>query len=280
MARRGDPAPPDPSPGRYPVDSGTAELLADADRYGGWLLNLDGTAQSYVDVLDPTHLEFDYVARTADVVAALPPGPLRAVHLGGGGCTLPRWLDAVRPGSRQVVVEADAALAALVRRELGLPRAPAVRLRVGDARAVLATLRDASADVVVLDVYAGGAVPAPLSSREFFDDVRRVLTVGGVLVANVADGAPLSFARGQASTLAAVFTDLLAVAAPGVLAGKRWGNVVLAASAAPLPVAAVRAGAAASQLPTRVLSRAELQTWAGGAPVVVDATATGGRPIP
>lgn len=280
MARRGDPAAPDPTPGRWPVDGGTAELLADADSYGGWLLTIDGTAQSYVDVLDPTHLEFDYVARMASVLAALPAGPLRAVHLGGGGCTLARWLHAVRPGSRQVVVEADGALAALVRRELGLPRAPAVRLRVGDARTVLGQLGAGSADVVLLDVYADGAVPASVASREAFDDVRRVLAPTGLLVANVADGAPLGFARGQAATLAAVFAHVLAVAAPGVLAGRRWGNVVLAASAGPLPVEGLRAWVARSDLPTRVLDRAELLAWTGGATVVTDATATGGRPIP
>ena len=59
--------PPSPVPGEYPVRFGTAELLADADRPGGWLVSVEGVAQSYVDLEDPLHLEFDYVRRMGDI---------------------------------------------------------------------------------------------------------------------------------------------------------------------------------------------------------------------
>lgn len=282
--RRPDPT---PQPGRHLVDTGTAELLADADRYGGWLLTLDGTPQSYVDLLDPTHLEFDYVARLADLVDALwaPGRPLRAVHLGAGAATLPRWVEATRPGSRQLVVEHDAALVALVRAELGLPRGPAVRVRIGDARRELATLPPGSADLVVLDVYEGGAVPASLASREAAALALRVLRPGGALLSNVADRPPLAFTRGQVATLlsaaraASAVGDLLAVAAPGVLAGRRPGNVVLAASLEALPVAAVRARVAGTPLPARVVHGPALVSFSGGAAVVRDGTAAPGPSI-
>jgi len=273
---------PDPAPGRRRVDTGVAELLGDADRFGGWLLTLDGTPQSYVDLVDPTHLEFDYMRHLGDLVDVLRPSgePLRALHLGGGACTLARYIEATRPGSRQLVVEVDGALVELVRGELGLPRAPALRVRVGDARDELATRPRASAEVVVCDVYGGGAVPASVSSREFGAEVARVLRPGGALLANVADGRPLSFARGQVATLQATFPSVLLVAAPGVLAGRRWGNLVLAASAAPLPLVAVQARSARSPLPSRVLAGAALAAFVAGAPVATDGTAAGGRPIP
>ncbi|PZA20634.1 spermine synthase, partial [Modestobacter versicolor] len=111
-------------PGRTEVAGGTAELLADADRDGSWELLLDGVPQSHVDLVDPTHLEFEYVRRMGHVLdlAAEPGRPLDVVHLGGGALTLARYVAVTRPGSRQRVVELDEALTDLVRRELPLPR--------------------------------------------------------------------------------------------------------------------------------------------------------------
>src|SRR5215831_7934686 len=101
--------------GGVDVRTGRAELLADADRPAGWLLLLDRIRQSYVDLDDPTYLDFEYLRSMADVVDALPPGPLAVVHVGGGGCTFARYVAATRPGSSQVVLEPDAALIELVR---------------------------------------------------------------------------------------------------------------------------------------------------------------------
>src|SRR3954452_16679737 len=102
------------------VDSGVAELLPDPDRPRAWTLLLDGTPQSHVDLDDPSYLDFEYVRRLGHVAdLAAPPGkPLQALHLGGGGLTLPRYIASTRPRSTQQVVELDAALVALVRREL------------------------------------------------------------------------------------------------------------------------------------------------------------------
>ncbi|MFD1051433.1 spermine synthase, partial [Kibdelosporangium lantanae] len=62
-------------PGRRQVRFGTAELMRDLDRPNGWLLSVDGVAQSYVDLDDPTYLDFEYVRRMGDIVDGLPPGP-------------------------------------------------------------------------------------------------------------------------------------------------------------------------------------------------------------
>lgn len=78
---------------------GTAKLLPDLDDEGGWLLTLDGTPQSYVDLADPGHLEFEYVQRLGHLTEALAPEghALTVLHLGGGALTLPRYLAATRP---------------------------------------------------------------------------------------------------------------------------------------------------------------------------------------
>src|SRR4051794_10216029 len=76
-----------------PVDGGIAELIPDPKRRHGWVLLFEGVAQSYVDLDDPRHLEFEYVRRVATVIDALAASgtPLRVLHLGGGGMTLPRY---------------------------------------------------------------------------------------------------------------------------------------------------------------------------------------------
>jgi len=267
-------------PGRWPVAFGQAELLQDLDHDDGWLLSVDGVAQSYVDVGDPTRLEFDYVRLMGDVVDCLAPEgePLTAVHLGGGGCTLPRYVAATRPGSRQLVVEADAPLAELVRRSFGTV---GFRLRVGDARSELPRLRQGESDLVVADVFESALMPMHVTTLEWVHEVQRLLRPGGTYVVNVADGKPLAFAKAQVSTLLAAFPHVVLLADPSVLRGRRFANLVLAASDAPLPVADLvrRASRAAGR--ARLVTGGDLRDFTGGAAPVTDATArTSPRPPP
>jgi hypothetical protein len=261
-----------PTPGAWPVRFGTAELLADADRPAGWLLSVNGVAQSYVDLTDPLQLEFDYVKLIGDVVdLAAPEGnPLTVLHLGGGGCTVARYVAATRPGSAQVVIEADDLLAELVRQQLGVQ---GFRLRVGDARESLGKARPATSDVVVSDVFAGSVLPRHCTTLEYLEGVRRVLRPNGIYIANVGDGPPLLFTRGQAATLQAAFEHVVLLGDPGVLRGRRFGNVVLAGSDAPFDVAELSRRTARAIGQARVISGDDVQLFAGGAKPVTDATA-------
>lgn len=261
------------------VDSGTAALVPDPDRPRGWTLLLDGTPQSHVDLDDPAYLEFEYVRRLghlADLIAP-PGGPLTALHLGGGALTLPRYIAATRPRSAQQVIEVDAALVDLVRRRLPLGRGARVRIRTGDARELLTRAPAGAFDLVVGDVYARGRCPAHLTSREFFTAVARTLRPGGFYAGNVADGAPLSFARAQVATLRTVLPEACLIADPGVLRGRRFGNLVLVAGRTEPPVAGLTRRSAGDPFPGRVLHGEELARFAAGAPPVHDATA---RPSP
>ena len=262
-------------PGPTAVDGGTAELLGDADRDGSWVLVVDGTPQSHVDLDDPSHLEFEYVRRMGHVLdLAAPAGePIDAVHLGGGALTLARYLAVTRPGSRQRVVELDERLTALVRTHLPLPRGARVRVRGADARAGLAALPPGSADVVVSDVFAGARTPAHLTTVEYATEARRVLRPDGLLTANVADGPPLRFARGQVATLRAVFRHVCLLAEPGTLRGRRFGNLVAVASDAPLPVDGLTRRCAGDPMPARVVAGDDLDRFAGTAQPVHDVDA-------
>lgn len=188
------------------VDSGIAELVPDPDVSDAWTLCLNGTPQSHVDLEDPTRLEFEYVRRLAHVAdLAAPPGaPLRVMHLGGGALTLPRYIATTRPRSAQQAVEIDAALIDLVLARLPLDRAWRVRIRHGDARAVLAEAPEGVFDLVVTDVFAGARTPAHLTSVEYVSLAARALGPAGVYAANIADGGELAFARAQVATAGGV----------------------------------------------------------------------------
>ena len=259
---------------RAELDFGVAELVGDPDRPRGWTLLVDGTAQSHVDLDDPTHLEFEYVRRLGHVIDVIAPAtaPLRAVHLGGGAWTLARYLAGTRPGSPQRVVELDGALVDLVRSRLPADDQGIVTT-IGDARAALTAIPPGSVDLVVLDAFSGARTPAHLTSVEFLRSAVAVLDRGGTYAANVADGGRLRFARSQVAAAAAVFPQIALIVAPDVLHGRRFGNLVLVAGA-DLPVDALVRRVAADPFPARVLAGADIDRFVDGAAVPSDRVAT------
>jgi spermidine synthase len=262
--------------------SGLAELVPDLSRTGSWLLFVDGVPQSQVDLDDPGYLEFEYVRRIGHVADLAFPAaqPLRALHLGGGGMTLPRYIAHTRTGSVQLVAEVDAELTELVRRRLPLPgprgRRGRIRVRAGDAREVLESLPAGSQDLVISDVFAGARTPFHLTTAECARAVARALRADGVYAVNVADGPPLEQVRAAVATVRSVFRETCMIAEPGVLHGRRLGNLVLVASERPLPYGELQRATAADPFPARVLGGAELIRFASGARVVTDATGPAG----
>ncbi|GGX53882.1 hypothetical protein GCM10010341_88910 [Streptomyces noursei] len=275
---RGGPAAPpaeDLVPVTRAVDHGTAKLLPDIDRPRAWLLTVDGAPQSYVDLDDPTHLEFEYVRRLAHVLdEAAPAGqPLDVLHLGGGALTLPRYLAATRPHSRQDVIDVDHGLLALVTEHLPLPDDSGITVHARDARAALADAPEAGVDVIVADVFSGSRVPAQLTSIEYARAAARALRPEGCYAANLADSAPFDFLRRQLANFAEVFAHLAVIAEPSVLRGRRFGNAVLLASHAELPIADLARRTAADVFPARVEHGPALERLIADARPVPDAEA-------
>ncbi|MEU6368807.1 fused MFS/spermidine synthase [Streptomyces sp. NPDC046931] len=271
----------EPIPVTRAVDHGTAKLMPDVDRDRAWLLTVDGAPQSYVDLDAPTHLEFEYARRLGHALdtVAEPGRPLDVLHLGGGGLTLPRYVAATRPGSRQDVVEADRGLLDLVVEHLPLPEGADVRLHPADARAWLEAAPQDSADIVIADVFGGSRVPAHLTTVAYAHAVERVLRADGVYLANLADAAPFAFLRSQLATLAVVFEELALIAEPGVLRGRRFGNAVLVAAHEPLDTAALARRTAADAFPARVEQGAALESFIVAARPVHDENAVP-SPVP
>ncbi|MFF3448237.1 spermidine synthase [Streptomyces sp. NPDC002667] len=262
----------EPIPVTRAVDHGTAKLMPDVDRERAWLLTVDGAPQSYVDLDEPTHLEFEYTRRLGHVLdtVAEPGRALDVLHLGGGALTLPRYVAATRPGSRQDVVEADKGLLDMIVECLPVPEDAGIELHRADARAWTEAAAPGSVDILIADVFGGSRVPAHLTSTAYASAAERVLRPGGVYLANLADAAPFGFLRSQLATFSTVFEEIALIAEPGVLRGRRFGNAVLVASHHPLDTAVLARRTAADTFPARVEHGPALRDFIGAAAPVRD----------
>jgi spermidine synthase len=247
---------PRPAPVERRTDFALAEIVADPFRPSTRTLLLDGREAGQVDVEDPKRLTFAYMRRVADLIDAFrPPGAgVDALHLGGGAFALPRYLAATRPASRSEVFELDPGVVALAREHLKLRPSPRLKVRIGDAAELLRAKPDRVADLVIGDAFDGPHVPRQLSGAAFAAEVRRVLKPAGVYVLNVIDVPPLDEARAHTADLRATFAHVLWVAPAGVLRARAPGNVVLLASDAALPEAALRRAATAAVPREQVLA--------------------------
>ena len=261
-------------PGRCDVDTVyyCARVDTDPARPTTRILVLDDLRHSAIDLADPTRLQFAYVQRMGDAVdTAFPAGrPLAAVHLGGGGFTLPRWLAATRPGSTSTVLEVDRGVVELGRRELAVDTIPALDVRIGDARTTLAAVPDGSADLVVGDAFGARSVPWHLATAEFVADVRRVLRPDGIYLLNVIDYDPRRLLAAETATLAGRFRHVALLIRPDQLASGAGGNAVLVATDRPLDLAALAARAAARGEAGPVLDDAAVRRFAGAAVELTD----------
>jgi spermidine synthase len=261
---------PGPSAGLYPISTGSAELVPDGDSRDGWLLKINGVQSSHIVLSDPLRLDFEYmrwiVALLEDRFDPARTDRLRALHQGGGGCSIPRYLAARYPDARQVVVELDAKLAEYVRGWFDLPRAPLLRLRVGEAREVTESLTPATRDVVVRDVFAGSTTPDSLTTVEFIEASARLLDAGGLFLANIGSAPDHVSARTEAAAIAAVFPHTAVVADSAMLKGRRYGNFVIAGSTTPIPASpALRRRLLGGGLPAQVWDDAQVRAWIGTA---------------
>jgi spermidine synthase len=256
-------------PCQYETAYHCAIVVADDLRTTGRLLVLDTGHHSYVDIEDPTHLEFRYIRVMADVInLELPPGPLAAVHIGGGGFTMPGYLSATRPGGENTILEIDGKLVEIGTTHLALDDPSDVI--VDDARRSIETVPLGSVDLAIGDAFSGFSVPWHLTTVEFIEKVAARLRPGGIYTINVIDYPDLAFARSEASALLEVFEHVTVFAPDGYLAGNGGGNFVMVASDQPIDVAGIEAAISARGGVESGLGAEEVRAFASGARPLFD----------
>ena len=251
-----------------------ARSEADAGDDSRRLLVLDDGWHSKVDIDDPTYLEFEYVRAFRIAIDAWrkPPEKIRALHIGGGGFTMPRYLKATRPGSDNLVFEVDPKLVRFDERQLGLKLAPDLRAQTGDGRQNLRRQPSQAWDVVIGDAFGGQSVPWHLATREVTKDIQRVIAPGGLYVLNVIDSPPQGFIKAEIATVMSVFKHVAVLSYPEAFAGRIGANFVLVAADTPLPLPDLAALLAADEenIGMRVLVGGELKAFVGDAIVLTD----------
>jgi spermidine synthase len=265
------PSPCDTESAYYCID-----IRTDPARPDVRVLVLDDLTHAAVDLRDPTNLEFGYLRRFADVTSSLRAGLAGApsvLHVGGGGFTFPRYLEAKHPDARQIVLELDPRVYEIAQSELGYVPSDRIEVRLGDARQSIGDLPSDAFDLVFGDAFGGLAVPWHLTTTAFLDEVERVLRPGGAYVVNLIDYPPLAFVRAEAATAATRFANVAVVGARRTIEGRSGGNLVLVASDAALDRASVEAAIAgwAEAEETAILAEpAEIDAFIGTPLVLTD----------
>ncbi|MDR1441508.1 MAG: fused MFS/spermidine synthase [Bifidobacteriaceae bacterium] len=249
----------------FPVDNGWAIFKADGDSV---TLYINGWPSSQWSESRPAELEFEYMNWMLAAAGAIfaPQDALRCLHLGAAACSLPRALTHLWPRSRHLAVEIDAKLAAAVRAQVPLPRAPVLRIRVADAAVTLHARPPGSQDLIIRDVFDDrGQTPESLTGPAAAAAASDALTPDGIYLANCGDQPGLPCSRHEIRDLAAAFRYVAVVAEPGQWRGRRRGNAVLLASNTPWTPKQERdlARRLAGGFPARLLAGPEALRWAG-----------------
>jgi spermidine synthase len=256
-------------PCQYETTYHCAVITTDDQRVSGRTLYLDRLPNSYVDLEDPSYLHFRYIKLMADILnTETPAGPLSIVAIGGGGFTLPSYVEAVRPGSANTVLEIDRELVDIGRTRLGLD--PGIDVVVDDARISIRDLASDSADIVVGDAFSGSSVPWHLTTLEFNRQIADVLTDEGVYVMNVIDYGAQRFARSEAATLLEAFDHVALFAPPSYLDGDDGGNFVLVGSQRPIDIEAIERAVGRRGGGEVGISGGQLDRFVETAPVLTD----------
>jgi spermidine synthase len=178
-------------------------------------LILDRLVHSFTSLNDPTRLIYGYEKIYAETTAymANDHNPLRALFIGGGGYTFPKYMEATYPESELDVVEIDPGVTETAYEQLGLSRDTRIATHNEDARLYLRRSSTARYTLIMGDAFNDFSVPYHLTTQEFNALVKQWLTPDGLYMVNLIDGTRHDFLRAYVHTLQQTFQHVYV--APG-----------------------------------------------------------------
>jgi spermidine synthase len=153
-------------------------------------LVLDHLIHSYTDLQDPLYLEYDYIRIYEEMVRwRVKKGrSLKALFLGGGGYTFPRFIDAKYPKAEIDVVEIDPEITRTAKKYLGVSESTKIRTFNEDGRWFVMNCQDKGTyDFIFGDAFNDLSIPYHLTTKEFATLLKSLLKPDGMLMANVID---------------------------------------------------------------------------------------------
>jgi spermidine synthase len=238
------------------------------------VLFLDRMVHSYTSLNNPTKLVYGYEQIYAEVTAyrAQRDDHLRALFIGGGGYTFPRYLETVYPGSDIHVIEIDPGVTQVAHELLGLSHDTEIVTYNEDARLFLEQQPTDAYDLVIGDAFNDFSVPYHLTTKEFNDRVRAWLEDDGLYIVNIIDGPWGHFLRAYTHTLRQTFRHVYL--APTIASWRRSprSTFVLIATDRPLDLDSLEtldAGDGNPLLARRLLSQEETDALLAEGRVVI-----------
>lgn len=228
------------------------------------VLILDRLVHSYTSLDNPTKLVYGYekLYQEATAYQAQQKNQLRALFIGGGGYTFPRYMEAVYPGSDIHVIEIDPGVTQVAHDWLGLSADTDIVTYNQDARLFLEQDPTAPYNLIMGDAFNDFSVPYHLTTKEFNDRVRAWLTDDGLYMVNIIDGVRGDFLRAYTHTLRQSFDYVYLIPASASWRESPRTTFVLLATDTPLDLESVKSVSAGdeSRLAGQLFSQDELDS--------------------
>jgi len=158
--------------------------VSEVDGYRYLSFNRIRGSQSAVSVSNPFELKFPYTRASFVAPAFLDHKPERVLFVGLGGGSMPRVMGKYYPDSRIDIVEIDQDVTDVAKRFLFFEPTPMMKVIVMDGRRFLRSCKDYY-DIIFLDAYDDRSIPFHLTTKEFFEIVRKRLKPSGIVASNI-----------------------------------------------------------------------------------------------
>lgn len=141
--------------------------------------------QTCVMVNDTDRLVFDYT-KMSFAGLLLNPEPSNILVIGLGGGSIPLTFADLYPQAKIDVVEIDEAVVKVAEEFFFFEETENMQVYVDDGRPFIkrAGIRGQTYDYIVLDAFSGDYIPEHMLTREFLEEVKRIMSPDSVLVAN------------------------------------------------------------------------------------------------
>ena len=153
-------------------------------------LILDHLIHSYTDLKDPSYLKYEYLRIYEEVFRwqMKKRDTCNALFIGGGGYTFPRFIDAKYKHAAIDVVEIDPEIIRISQQYLGVSKDSHILSCNEDARWFAMTCKEQGKyDFVFGDAFNDLSIPYHLTTKEFAEQLKRLMKPDGLLLANVID---------------------------------------------------------------------------------------------
>ncbi|MGO2127694.1 MAG: spermidine synthase [Pseudoalteromonas prydzensis] len=180
------------------------------------------SSQSCMYKSKPQKLVFNYTKLTFASLLMID-NPQNVLIIGLGGGSLSNVIHELYPAANIENVEIDPAVIKVARDYFDFKETDKVTSKVQDGRIFIkrAALKQQQYDWIILDAFNGDYIPEHLLTKEFFEEVKSVLSPNGIVAANTFSSSKLY--EHESATYHAVFGDFI-----NVITEKNSNRIILA----------------------------------------------------